>query len=123
VNVNHRVGRQLGAFFERFDVWLTPTLAEPPVPLGYLVDGDPQRILEREGAYYPYLFVASQTGQPSMSIPFSWNADGLPIGIHVMGGFGDDLTLLQLAAQIEEARPWAGRLPTALEAALATGRT
>jgi amidase len=118
VNVNHRVGRQLGAFFERFDVWLTPTLATPPVPLGYLVEGDPQQILEREGAYYPYLFVASQTGQPSMSVPFSWNEEGLPIGIHLMGGYGDDLTLLQLAAQIEEERPWADRLPTALEAAL-----
>jgi amidase len=121
VNVNHRVGRQFGAFFERLDVWLTPTLATPPVPLGYLVEGDPEQILEREGAYYPYLFVASQTGQPSMSVPFSWNDEGLPIGVHLMGRFGDDLTLLQLAAQIEDERPWADRLPTALEAALAAG--
>jgi amidase len=54
-----------------------------------------------------------------MSLPFSWNEEGLPIGIHPMGRFGDDLTLLQLGAQIEEARPWADRSPTALEAALA----
>jgi amidase len=121
VSVNHRVGRQLGAFFECVDVWLTPTLATPPVPLGYLVEGEPEQMLEREGAYYPYLFVASQTGQPSMSVPFSWNDEGLPIGVQLMGRFGDDLTLLQLAAQIEDERPWADRLPTALEAALASG--
>ncbi|MEV6058220.1 amidase family protein, partial [Streptomyces sp. NPDC052107] len=119
VNVNHRIERQLGAFFQHFDVWLTPTLAMPPVPLGNLVEGEPEKILEREGAYYPYLFVANQTGQPSMSVPFSWNEEGLPIGIHLVGGFGEDLTLPQLTAQIEEARPWADRLPTALEAALA----
>ena len=56
-----------------------------------------------------------------MSVPFSWNDEGLPIGVHLMGRFGDDLTLLQLAAQIEDERPWADRLPTALEAALALG--
>jgi amidase len=65
--VNERVARQLGQFFKRIDVWLTPTLASPPAPLGYLVEGPPEQILEREGAYYPFLFVASQTGQPSMS--------------------------------------------------------
>jgi amidase len=111
VAVNHRVGRQLAEFFERFDVWLTPTLATPPAPLAYLTEGDPEQMLEREAGYYPFLFVASQTGQPSMSVPLWWNDDRLPIGTHLMGAFGDDLTLLQLAAQLEAARPWAHEMP------------
>jgi amidase len=115
VAVNHRLGRQLAAFFERFDVWLTPTLATPPVPLGYLTEGDPEQILEREAGYYPFLFIASQTGQPSMSVPLWWNDEGLPIGTQLMGAFGDDLTLLQLAAQLEAARPWTNRMPGGLD--------
>ena len=53
--------------------------------------------------------VANITGNPAMSVPLWWNADGLPIGVHVLGRFGDEATLFRLAAQLEAARPWAGR--------------
>jgi amidase len=55
--------------------------------------------------------VANLTGNPAMSVPLWWNDEGLPIGVHVLGRFGDEATLIRLAAQLEAAQPWAGRRP------------
>jgi amidase len=95
-----------------FDLWLSPTLAEPPPRLGDLVatDDDPTAAEARSARFVAYpLVVANLTGRPAMSVPMSWNADGLPIGVHFLGPFGGEGVLLRLASQIEEARPWADR--------------
>ncbi len=55
--------------------------------------------------------VANITGNPAMSVPLFWNADGLPIGVHALGRSGGEATLFRLASQLEAARPWAGRVP------------
>ncbi len=106
--------RRVAEFFTGVDVWLTPTLSEPPAPLGEIVstETEPLRALERGGRTVAYSgVIANITGQPAMSVPLWWNADGVPIGVHFLGRFGDEATLLRLAAQLEQARPWAQRTP------------
>ena len=109
-----RISRQMGNFLTSCDVWLTPTLAEPPVPLGtfdrtlqqYRDLGDDQIL-----SFIPFTPICNVTGLPGMSIPLHWNAGGLPVGTHFVGRFGDEATLFRLAAQLEEARPWVDRRP------------
>lgn len=93
-----------------FDVWLSPTLAEPPPRLGEMrADEDDPTVAEaRSAAFVAFpLVVANLTGRPAMSVPSGWSRDGLPIGMDYQGRYGDEATLLRLAAQLEEARPWA----------------
>jgi amidase len=108
--------RVVARFFagDRFDAWLTPTLSEPPVPLGEIVStqAEPLRAAERSRTFVAFPgVVANVTGSPAMSVPLYWNAAGLPIGVHFLGRFGDEATLLRLASQLERARPWAARRP------------
>jgi len=113
VTVLQRAARDLARFFENHDVWLTPTLAEPPLPLGSFVSTaqDPLYGWNRMAFFSPFTPICNFTGQPAMSVPLFWNAEGLPIGTHFVARFGDEGTLFRLAAQLEEARPWAGRRP------------
>ncbi|MBM4444057.1 MAG: amidase [Chloroflexi bacterium] len=108
-----RIARVIGRFMERYDVWLTPTIAEPPVPLGTF-DSPAENPLQgvlRMAEYIPFTPICNFTGQPAMSVPLFWNNDGLPVGTHFAGRFGDEATLFRLAAQLEQARPWADRRP------------
>jgi amidase len=113
VGLLQRIARQIAQFFLRFDVWLTPTLAEPPLLLGSFDPraGNPLFALERALAWLPFTPICNVTGQPAMSVPLFWNAEGLPIGTHFVGRFGDEATLFRLGAQLEGARPWASRHP------------
>lgn len=108
-----KVTRLIARFFVDYDVWITPTIAEPPLALG-AIDSASDNALEmffRAGAFVPFTPICNATGQPAMSVPLSWNAEDLPIGTHFVGRFGDEATLFRLAAQLEEARPWAARRP------------
>ena len=113
VTALQRVARDIARFLVNFDVWLTPTLAEPPVPLGTF-DSPPENPLQgllRAAAFLPFTPICNVTGQPAMSVPLFWNADGLPVGTHFIGRFGDEATLFRLGAQLEAARPWTERRP------------
>jgi amidase len=113
VHALQRAARDVARFFFDHDVWLTPTLGEPPVPLGTF-DPAPENPLQgliRVSAFMPFTPICNATGQPAMSVPLFWSADGLPIGTHFVGRFGDEATLFRLAAQLEQARPWAARRP------------
>jgi len=108
-----RIARMIAQFFQKYDVLLTPTLAEPPVPLGTF-DSPPENPLQglrRAEAFVPFTPICNATGQPAMSVPLYWNEEGLPVGVHFIGRFGDEATLFRLAAQLELARPWMKRFP------------
>lgn len=109
-----RFAREVARFLKGVDVWLTPTLSTPPERIGAITSTpeEPMRALEVGGRTVAYAgVVANITGNPAMSVPLYWNVDGLPIGLHVLGRFGDEATLFRLAAQLEAARPWADRRP------------
>jgi amidase len=105
--------RSIAGFFVNHDVWLTPTLGEPPVRLGTFAFSaeDPFAMRRRIRVFDPFTYLSNTTGQPAMSVPLYWNADNLPVGTHFVGRVGDDGTLFHLAGQLEAARPWAQRKP------------
>ena len=125
--------RRVARFFETFDLLLTPTAAMPPVPIGtFALSGFQRqqiRFLRRMPVRKlldlaldslasnainatPNTMLFNQTGQPAISLPLFWNGDDLPIGSQLVGRFGDELTLLQVAHQLEQVQPWSDRMPT-----------
>jgi amidase len=126
--------RRIGRFFTAWDVLLTPTVSTPPPPVGSLQPSardrtvltllgrmNAGRLLDLMGMldeaaasafeFTPWTPVFNATGQPAMSVPLEWNREGLPIGLHFVGRFGEEATLFRLAAQLEAARPWRDRRP------------
>ena len=98
--------------FERFDLVLSPTLAEPPGALGRMsLDLDIGDYMRAIGAFTPYTALHNQIGVPAMSVPLVWNAEGLPLGMMFAAPYGREDLLISLAAQLETARPWIDRLP------------
>jgi amidase len=132
--------RALGALHSRYDLYLTPTLASPPVlhgtgdppplqiaALGLLRASGLLSLLKRAGLlesvvrqmatdslrHVPFTQLANLTGTPAISLPLHWTADGLPLGVQFIAPPGDDGLLVQLAAELETAQPWFDRLPPA----------
>jgi amidase len=105
------------AFFADYDVLLTPVLAARPLPIGELHGCGDQPIadLRRSGRFAPYTALFNVTGQPAISVPVGFGEDGLPTAVQLVGHPLGEETLLQLAAQIEAARPWAHRRPAVAE--------
>ena len=127
-------GRALGAHFGRYDLWLTPTTADLPPRIGELAPtplqerlldvaarlragsllrrlGVVEQVAMRNLARTPFTQLANLTGVPAMSVPLHWTTQGLPVGVQFMAPFGAESTLFALAAQLEQARPWAQRQP------------
>ena len=126
----------LADFHQRYDLWMTPTLAGPPLSIGQ--NNTPRALelasrlllslglagqLKRTGlvdelvqktlAWTPHTPVANLTGRPAMSVPLHWTPQGLPLGVQFVGPLNGEVLMLQLAAQLEQARPWFKRLPMA----------
>jgi len=130
--VVQKAARGVADWFSNVDVFVTSTLAQPPARIGALLPsaGELNQMralrtmplkplldiaLDKMGsgklAATPNTQLFNQTGQPGVSVPLYWNRAGLPIGVQLVGRFGDEATLIRLGAQLEQARPWADRKP------------
>jgi amidase len=130
----HQHNVALSQYHQRFDLWLTPVLAAPPVKIGELntpkllqltsqvVDALGLSGLMRKTpqfqasvlqnlAWTPYTQLANLTGRPAISLPLYWTPEGLPLGVQFVAALEGEALLLQLAAQLEQARPWFDRHP------------
>ena len=130
----NQLAQSMHMFHQKYDLLLTPVLASEPVPVGFF---DPKpaeavamkvinglglhKLLLKSGQVkkmaldnlekLPFTQLANMTGQPAMSVPLYWSGNGLPLGSQFIAPMGDDSTLLQLAAQLEESSPWFHRRP------------
>jgi amidase len=115
------LSRSVGAFFETVDALVTPTIARPAIQLGILNQNKKvETAMEwtREVfAYCPFTPLFNSTGQPAISLPLYETPAGVPVGVQIAGRFGDEATLIRLASQLEEARPWSKRKPSVHAAA------
>jgi amidase len=130
----NELSRRVAKHFDHIDVLLTPTSASPPVAIGALeppvierafqaivaslhlefilrLPGVVDSTVRKVFSFMPFTALANVTGQPCMSLPLDWNAEGLPIGSMITGRIGDEATLFRLASQLEQAHPWSGRRP------------
>jgi amidase/6-aminohexanoate-cyclic-dimer hydrolase len=109
----HTESRHVARFFETYDVLLSPVLALPPARVGTINmnSDDVGTYVQELAAYSPFCQMCNATGQPSMSVPLHWTNAGLPVGIQFAGRYGDEAGLFRLAAQLEDAQPWAQKKP------------
>ncbi|XDA97647.1 amidase [Sulfitobacter sp. LCG007] len=112
----HAYGREMAAAFDGIDILLSATLAEPPAKVGRFAHGTEDYEAFRTGpegvfAYSPFCAVFNASGQPAASVPMHWNTQALPVGVHLAAPYGEDEMLIALCAELEMARPWAGRRP------------
>lgn len=127
--------RAIAAFHEQYDLLLTPSLATPPPKIGQFIQPAPMRaiakalvavrgggllrhtsivtdMIEKNLGWVPYTQLANITGRPAMNVPLHWTAGGLPLGVQFVGKLGSEGQLLRLAAELEQAQPWADKRPT-----------
>ncbi len=121
VGQHQTITRLIAGWYESgFDLLMTPTMGEPPTPLGAFDDSgpDPMDAIMRGAKTAAFTALFNATGQPAISLPLCWSDEGLPIGIQLVAAYGREDVLIRIAAQLEEARPWAERTPPVFAAAL-----
>ncbi|MGX1199348.1 amidase [Parvibaculum sp. MBR-TMA-1.3b-4.2] len=106
------VTAETASFMADYDVWLTPMLSAAPPKTGEQGPSVPfDTLYERVFNYVTYTPVHNVAGTPAMSVPLSWNEAGLPIGAQFAAPLGQERVLLELAYELEQARPWADKYP------------
>ncbi|MEV0263775.1 amidase [Streptomyces sp. NPDC050617] len=114
--IRNRVARSLAGSFDAYDVLLTPTVPELPMPLGAYAEGgdalDGLGWIDRLNDRSPFTMAFNAAGTPAMSVPVTADAaTGLPVGMQFAAGYGREGRLFRLAAQLEQASPWSDRTP------------
>jgi amidase len=103
-----RAARRMAEYWTHYDLWLTPTVTEPPPPLGAFrsPEDDPLAGIFRAAEFAPFTAPFNATGQPACSLPLYRNAAGLPIGVQLVAAYGREDLLFRIAAQLEAAQPF-----------------
>ncbi|MHA6687575.1 amidase [Mesorhizobium sp. A556] len=107
------LGREVTTDLVPYDLFVTPTLTQLPRPMGYydmsMTDIDAYNAKWTDSMFaFPFNF----SGQPAISLPLAWTNDDIPIGVQLVGRYGDEATVLAASAQLEQAMPWKDRRPT-----------
>lgn len=108
------IRRATGPFFTDHDIWLSPTcaqVAQPHGTFGMDLDLAPREFLLHEQRPCQFMILYNVTGQPAISLPLAQHSNGLPIGVQLGARSGEEHLLIQLAADLERAAPWHGRVP------------
>lgn len=115
IDVTHGLGRRLAPWWEKFDLLLTPTTAQPAPRLGEIVPSkdNPLEGYARSAPFGCFTSAFNQSGQPGISLPVHHTSEGLPVGAQLVAAYGREDLLLRVAAQLEQALPWKGRWPSA----------
>jgi amidase len=101
----------VASWWDDHDLLITPTLGQVPVPLGtFDTPDEPLLGFIRAADFVPFTPAFNVTGQPAISLPLHWDGD-LPVGVQLVAAYGREDLLLRVAAQLEEAQPWASRRP------------
>jgi amidase len=103
--------RRMADWWTRFDLLVTPTVGAPPPELGWFTAGGPESEGLRVVSFIPYTAQFNVTGQPAITLPLHWTPTGLPVGVQLVAAFGREDLLIRVAAQLEQAAPWAARRP------------
>ena len=106
-----RLGRRMEEFFDNFDLLLTPTMAVPAFPIEQRPSVIAGREVEPFWGFLPFTYLINITGQTAASVPCGYSADGMPIGLHIIGPRGSEAKVLQASAAFEQAQPWSGERP------------
>lgn len=103
--------RRMASWWQTHDLLVTPTLGAPPPPLGWFTGAGPGSEGARIASFIPYTAQFNMTGQPAVSLPLHWTPGGLPVGVQLVAAYGREDLLVRVAAQLEQAAPWAHRRP------------
>ena len=106
----HAFGRRLAAYWDpdQYDLVVTPTLAGPPPPIGWLTGPEAS---DRMGSLLRFTAQLNASGQPAISLPLHWTADALPVGVQCIAKMNNEATLISVASQLESTLPWADKIP------------
>lgn len=114
LQARHWIGqwtRKMATWWDGFDLLLTPTLGAPPPELGWFTAAGPEVEGQRIASFIPYTPQFNMTGQPAVSLPLHWTPEDLPVGVQLVAAYGREDVLVRIASQLEQAAPWADRLP------------
>jgi len=106
-----QIRAQFADLMQTYDLILSPTMAVAAFPVGQPPETIANREVDAFWGYFPFTYPINMIGYTAASVPCGFSADGMPIGLHILGRRGDEATVLRASAAFEQVRPWADKRP------------